>query len=519
MKKTIISKNYSLLILILLILYLTYTSLPEDTNYNMRGGALDLNNPYLTMDEEDLAKQLAKHSAIYSFLKNYIYVYGGIVFVLLLITGYFAKNQYEIQGIPAFGIEPGMTWDSEGMNFFNYFYFLSKKKYGLLPPNENHDINPELVKNFESDFDKFMLTNNGEARQAVDLFCNTVAPCNLCSCSGPDPNYAGKIENTPMVSFKDPKYKVPGFGYCVPKNDTGKPGPADAANNVVQNNLKRGVSDLIFGRIPDCCCQLWKKALGDKANFTAPKLQAFVNALPTRLGISPATGCEPMDPGNAPSLSGSVDGKEVTITPHKTPSGANKYMYDMVISCSMKQKLADLSEDKFTFGKTNNTVSTLSPAFIACGDYDPLLDEGISPAFVAKNASRFITPSIGATPSGADLKDVSKDWTTGLWTQTTGRAPNLAVTKPANWPTVAPFNADSTVNSFWYKSSSGILYELTVYNKLYQVQAYPVITVSNYYTNELTDATAKAYLDSFLSTAALAADPKIFVYGGSYYIP
>ena len=52
MKKSIINKNYSLLILVLLILYITYINLPADKiNVQSGGGFVDPNSPFFSMDD------------------------------------------------------------------------------------------------------------------------------------------------------------------------------------------------------------------------------------------------------------------------------------------------------------------------------------------------------------------------------------------------------------------------------------------------------------------------------------
>jgi hypothetical protein len=525
MKKTLISNNYSLLVLILLILFITYSNLPDNINNNMTGGAFDLNNPYFTMEEDKLIENLASHSMIYSYLKDYIYVYGGVILLLVSVAGYFASKQYEIQGLPIAGIPGGITWDGEGMQFFNYFYIMAKQAYGIYPGAP--PTSTAAIKQFETEFDNFILEDNGNARESMDLFCNTIAPCNMCNCSGPDPNYSGPFENTPMVRFKG---KDTNYGNCVPKNDTGAPSPFDAAASVVKMQEKRGIEDLAFGRIPNCCCHLWKSALGPASNFTAPRLQAFVNALPQALNISATTGCEPSTPLNPPTLTQKNEDKSVTtIIPHTT-NNENQYVYNMVLACSKKNGLTDLDKTKFTFKKINNVVNNLSPDFLACKDYDVDLDEGISAAHVTKNASKYITPSI-AHFSSADKPekpgDVTKDWTSGIWTQTTGKPPKIEVTKPSDWPTVAPFNLKGNINNYWYKSpSSNINYQLTVNPRLFEVGAYPVKVIdATIYDTKLTDASAIAFLEKYLSKTALEANGKlelskrIHLFGGLYYFP
>ena len=482
-----------------------------------------MNNPYLSMDDDTLIQNLESHCSLYSLLNKYIYVYGGVVFVLLILVIYFAQKQFAVQGAPAFGINPGVTWDDEGINFLNYFYLLSKQRYGLLKGAQSPNIDPSLVASFESDFDKFILHGDGKARDAIDLYCNSVAPCNMCACSGPDPNYAGPIANAPMVRFKG---KDAHYGSCVPENKTGAPSPADAAKGVIEYQAKRGVSDLIFGRIPNCCCQLWKTALGDASNFTAAKLQQFAQNLPATLDISTATGCNPSDPANPPKLEGKVSGgaEVTTVQAHVSATGENKYIYNMVTACAKTNELADLAADKFTF-KAKPTVNSVSTSFMACKDYDTDLDEGISAAFVAKNAATHVERFTGNAPStgGEHVADVTPSWTSGVWTQTGGSPPNIKPTKPTNWPTVAPFIGKKTINSYWFKSSENILYELTIYNRLFEVSAYPVKVVNrDIYDTEITDASIKTFLNSYLTgtfAGPAGSNGLPFIYGGSYYFP
>jgi len=525
MKKSILSRNYSLLILVLLILYITFINLPVDT-INMTGGAvIDLNNPYLGMDDDKLIRNLEKYSALYKYLKNYIWVYVVVVVILLGLTGYFAYTQYVIQGIPIAGINPGLQWDQEGIQFLSYFYQASKEKYNLFPPSVPREMDPKIIDNFEEDFDKFILTGDGTARKAIDLFCNTIAPCNMCNCFGPDPNYAGPFNKSPMIGYggKDPVRKV----NCLAVNDTGKANPADATNAVIKMQKKRGISHLDFARIPNCCCHLWKSALGESINFTAPKLQTFIRDLDTtkqEIGISSSTGCEPSNPGNPTPLTGKIGGVESTVKPHFTPSGVSTYVFNMIKGCIEKDGLTDLAN--LTFDSVNSaTVTNLSPDFMKCANYDTDLDEGLSPGFMLKNASKYNTPSAVTVRPSTGLLDVSPSWSQGIWNETTGVAPVIKPVKPSNWPTVLPFvpltsTGTKNVNNYWYKSSSGIIYQLNVNNRLFEVGAFPVKKVDEeVYDTELKDAGAKAYLDSFLSTAALAANPDIFMYQGSYYVP
>jgi hypothetical protein len=505
----------------------------------MKGGeVVDLNNPYLTMDADKLVKHLEKFSPLYKYLNKYIYVYIGIIVVLFGILGYYVYQQFVFQGIPIAGIPPGITWDQSGMQFINYFYLTAKERYGLFSPSVPPTMNPDVVANFETDFDNFILTDNGKARTAIDTFCNIISPCNMCNCMGPDPNYAGPSASTPKVLYKG-KDTITNKE-CSPTNpNPGKPDPSDGAKNVNLMQKKRGVSDLIFGRIPNCCCHLWKNALGDASNFTKTGLEKYINGMATSTdedhGISSSTGCEPANPGNPAKLGGNdADGKPITVQPH-VDGVINKYMFNMVTACIAKSKLTDL--DNLTYGSTNNKVSNLSPEFMSCANYDVDLDEGISPGFVAKNMTKFVTPSLGNVPSSDNLGSVTDNydapsrsykktgpqWTDGVWTQTTGQAPKITAVKPSDWPTVDPFivpkKGTKTINNYWYKSSSNIKYQLTVNNRLFEVMAFPVKKIdADVYDTELTDAGAKAYLDKYLSSSAFTSNPP-FVYGGAFYVP
>jgi hypothetical protein len=526
MKKTI-HKNYSLLVLVLLILYMTYINLPPDKINNMTGGAIiDPNNPYLGMDENELNEHLIAHSAIYSFMFKYSWVYWTITALLFGIAGYYASTQFGIQGIPILGIEPGISWDEEGRQFINYFYVMSKQKYGLITSEYSSNINSKVMNDFENDFDKFVAKNDGNSRIAIDTFCNAVSPCNICNCAGPDPNYAGTYGNAPKVMF--PGIDSGSGKSCVPKSENpGQPSAADAANAVIKMQKSRGIGDLIFGRIPNCCCHLWKALIPNEANFTATGLQNLINTLQTvtDINMSTSNGCQPAKPGDTSPLKGKVNGRDTEIVPYRDANGDNTYVFDMVKACIAKNKLTDLTD--FQINTTNNRVSTVSQEFLACKTYDLDLDEGVTAAHVAKNARKYITPSIGRTPSGTStgtgLNDVSRSWTSGLWNESGGTAPKISIVKPSNWPSVIPFIGRETINSWWYKSSSGIMYELTIYNRLYEISAYPVKVVDNtIYINEFkstTHPTVVTFLNSYLSEAALSANPNIFMYGGSYYFP
>ena len=543
MKKTILSKNYSLLVLVILILYLTYINLPDSVKNNMMGGAIvDMNSPYFGMDDEKLSGELSKHSSIYSFLKNYLWVYIIIVVLLASVTAYYAYNQYKIQGVPMIGAPSSIYWADEGNNFINFFYLMAKTKYGLWANGTvgASDPNSPAIKNFETDFDNFLLYPN--ALPAIDLYCNLIAPCNMCHCSGPDPNYAGPSSSIPMVPYKG--IDTLSKNSCKP--DTSAGGKAGQA--IVDMHTKRGIADKVFGRIPNCCCNLWQTATNGQV--TPANVEKIINTLvipssphDSSLGLNPATGCEPL---SAPSVSGIINGAPSSRIPHTDPTtGKNLYIYNMVNSClGLKDpKNATYIPSSLSTGYTmptpsapgTYTVTSLWPSISKCADYNTDLDHGISFPHVLKNKSTYITPSLGNAPKASGLGDVTQNWTEGIWTQTTGAEPKIVISTPQNWPFNTPAYTPGMNNQFWYQSSSGTKYELKIDTHLNEVYAYPVVAIDGVgtpsatnvpiHTVQLTPSAYSAeysYLESFLTSANIASHTPsgaIAMYNGSYIFP
>jgi hypothetical protein len=248
MKKTIINRNYSLLVLILLVLYVTYIIIPNNTN--MMGGSSP--NPFDSMDETKLTTHLMKTDSLFNILNKYFTIYIAINVILILASLYFAYFQYAIQGIPAAGIQPVTSWDNSGATFLTDFFLLSRQKLGLNPPNIT--INPDFLK----DFDNNAINLVSEQKPGVDLFCNIISPCDICGCTGPDPNYAGDVEDAPIVPYGGPG--------CVAKETfmegaTGSAEPAIPDASVINNYKdKFDYSHRILGNgLPNCCCHLFKK--------------------------------------------------------------------------------------------------------------------------------------------------------------------------------------------------------------------------------------------------------------------
>jgi hypothetical protein len=102
-------------------------------------------------------------------------------------------------------------------------------------------------------------------------------------------------------------------GSCGPTRDpdtkAGNPDPSDSTKAVKKMQKKRGIEDMILGRIPDCCCHVWKSQFGPESNFTLANLNAYLQGLNKNnaygnFGIPHVTGCEPADSVNPAVLSG-----------------------------------------------------------------------------------------------------------------------------------------------------------------------------------------------------------------------
>jgi len=511
MKKIIFSKNYSLLVLLLLILYLVFINLPDNPVSNVMTGGANPNdeNPLWGLKADDLNKHLIKHSTIYKILTQYMWVYILIIVILIVLNIYFGSIQYQVQGIPIAGVKPGIRWDTDGIGFINYFYLVAKTKYGLFTPGNRPDIADESLHNFETEFDNFILADNGNARDAIDLFCNVVTPCNLCNCSGPDKNYDGPLTSAPLVPYvgTDPVTNQS----CQPKTAAkmkeglagNMPTPEEAAQKVADYQEDRGLNDLMFGRIPDCCCHLWQ-ALTDK-NINSSNITKIINDVSNQqINIPDHTGCLPHTSiTEALTPSGFI--------PHTDTNGINTEISDNIRSCLQKSSKSGAKDDAITLGLVNPalptkglitgkfTLSKLSPHMESCINYNTKIDGGLSPFFLLKNQNKYLTPSVinKNTYSSKGLADVSENWTN----------PDLShikptdFKKPTNWPTTAPFtiNGDGELNNkYYYTNNSGKFYHLKINSSLFEVCAYPVIKVKSS-KQPITDPAQKEYLEKFLS--------------------
>ena len=251
MKKSIINRNYSLLILILLILFITYINIPISTN--MRGGGEAEENPYDKMTPEELDKNLMEHDSVFKFLNTYYNIYLGILIILLGVAIYFLYDQANLEGLPGV-INPALSWDNEGATFLNLYFDVSREKNKTSPPGST-GLSPSDLAGFDDRIVDMIST----VRPGVDLFCNIIAPCNICTCKGPDPDYAGAPSDAPIISYSGAECGPPEIT-TIEKFTEGASGSVAVANPAKELKKQRdklGMDHRLFGTIPNCCCHLF----------------------------------------------------------------------------------------------------------------------------------------------------------------------------------------------------------------------------------------------------------------------
>jgi hypothetical protein len=481
MKKTIINRNYSLLVLVLLILFITYINIPN--NMTMTGGGAVLSsNPWDQLDPKDLDIKLMKHSKLYAILNNYFGIYIGVLVVLIGVTAYFGYTQYTYQGVPGAGVSPAVPWDSEGGIFLNSFFNLARTKYGLNSAGSvPTGIDPKQLATFEKQADTLV----DQAKTAVDLFCNIVAPCNICECRGPDPNYGGKLSNAPLINYQGMnKLTKTSCKPVVSPPKSNVPGQASPGQAILDMHAKKGVSHKIIPRIPNCCCHLFS-AYGiptDEVTLTAlsnsligpngsggtkditsgtPSVVSVATKFPPSitkdtlknstfpLGLAKYAGCEPAGApsgGIIPFVSPSG-----TIKPH-TGAGAGSpgiYALNMFTACLSQTPIPvpTVSTNNGTSSSSSAVPTTapfsgrtpLAKNILACRGYNVDLDRGISPHHAINSckysanvkASSYTPKSSFDSTLEDDIKKSSGEnaspisWTSGVWHSTGTPEPSL----------------------------------------------------------------------------------------------
>lgn len=540
MKKSIINRNYSLLALILLILYITYLNIPISSN--MTGGGPD-SNPLDSLNEDKLKKHLMKISTVYSILNTYFYVYVTIVVILLGITLYFGYQQYVIQGVPIAGVKPGIDWDNEGTEFLTSFFIMSRQKNGLNPPGAYKIDDKYLV-----DFDKKAGDFVSGQKIGIDLFCNIVAPCNICACSGPDPNYGHDVSLAPIISYTGPE--------CKGKETLEGPGAA----TINDYNLKYDYSHRVKAGLPNCCCHLFNKfginpnnvslATITRLNAITAEAEEEVNAvLPMigditnttfPLGLPIEIGCEP----GGEKVASFLDGKPVTDgKPSESTAYNGNYALAMFQSCLSNKPVAYKAATVSGSGnlpvvpnensnstepnkgiepyKTNLTGDTTANPPIKSSCFNELgvintttlsADKGISANFMFRNEKLWKDIQNRSKTPSSSILDISK--------YLYGSTPPFDITSTASgswwsekggpsWPAVAPFIGEGVDNTYFYMYTrpdkpTPIRFELKIDRYLQEVYADPVIRPStNPYCikpiSELNDSTISAFLNFGIS--------------------
>lgn len=522
MKKTILNRNYSLLVLVLLILYITYINIPN--NFNMTGGAGV--NPYDKFPEVKLNNILMKHSSLYTILYKYWWVYIAVNIVLILLLANYGYQQYLFQGLPFAGVQTTLPWDAEGQVFLTNFYSLARTKYGLWTPSNAPPAPNAEIEEFEKNADSLV----NDAKSAVNTFCNLVSPCNVCACQGPDPNYSGPSATQPFVYYKGPN-SVTGNSCDVPLlSPSGTP---SAASGLMEMNAARGITNKFVGRLPQCCCNLLQKYGKDSSNkLTKASIDAMIAKPPNPvnngthsdgLGLLGA-GCDTHSP--LPTLpTKNSDGTAGTGKPHRdVNTGNSTYITDMISSCTSKES------------KGADGTPTYDYYLRICQNYDPNLDLGVSMYHATKvnrdGFSNYIPPerfTTSQTPSAANLLDIGADdvkWTLG---PNPNFQPTLKIERPSDWPPSAEanalFNTGKVETSYWYKSSTNITYILTIDSHLYEIYGYPVVdrTKVKRAVDEITSSSSPvgyAYLDKYLARpTSVGANKYGAIINGEYVFP
>lgn len=516
MKKSIINRNYSLLVLVLLILYITYINIPN--NIVMTGGAAS-SNPYESMDVDKLNQKLMKVSSLYMVLNKYFYVYIAVLVILVGLTIYYIYQHAQVEGMPGL-VEPVIGWENEGGTFLSQYFVLDRHHKGLNAPGTTN-LPDGPVPDWDKNSKDFITT----VQAGVDLFCNIVAPCDICSCSGPDPKYAGDPKNAPTIPYGGPQCRPPvNIEKFIEHADgtTSTASVPNPANSIRQTADKLDFTHRIMGTIPTCCCHLFdsvgidisninkqsavafSKLGSDEANkvnggelkeLLAPFLESITDlnkksrasALDNEsypIGLLPEVGCEP---AATPAPLDTKDGPKV---PHN-----GKYALAMFQACLSNKPITYKGKD-ITDPEGNVLEAGKPPAdsttpnegktpydvnLTACGNNayknKIAIDRGHSINTIYRNNNYFnalkdiikkakdgnpvttfdITPYIGVMPTETNS---SYPWSGGAW----------PVAHEA-------FKGDSVTTEYFYMGKIGenpVKFELKIDNYLKEVYAYPV---------------------------------------------
>ena len=546
MKKTVLNKNYSLLVLVLLILYLTYINIPD--NLSMSGG-----DP--AADALKLDLKLQKYSVLYKYLSKFIWVYVilvGALFGYAIYRLYYSDEMF-FQGIPILGIPSNWDWDRQGSVFLPAFFNTAKLKYGLFTPG-TEPSSPDVAQSFEDDAAKHI--DNAQNRLAVDIFCNEVAPCNICHCQGPDPNYAGPVKNAPLIYYPGDKNNQ-----CHPPSVAEKfinvveylddPNEISPAAKIIKNQLMSGISEKHIGMIPNCCCELFHMHIKNtplhknkpdlqeinstniqaltsdkvkdskKAYLEAGLLKAEIANDDTLVGLGAHASCESVthtilvavadtDGSDKLDSNGKKIYTEYGLFQPKGP-GTNKKssaIEDQVKSCN---------------GGDANAIAKLVKT---CKNYNADMAKGVSVfhaesmfnvygANTIANASRSANsgPPQSMPAKASSITDISDDWTTNPVPNNNPSSikPRMAQDWPGTRGAIAdpdkifaPELSCTMKTNYWYITGSGSpdpgkKIQLKIDTHLMEVIAKPLKELSpEISTNQITNGTVIDWLDSYV---------------------
>ena len=535
MKKTVLNRNYSLLVLVLLILYVTYINIPD--NLSMSGGGAD---------DAALDLKLQKYSVLYKYLSKFFWVYVILVGSLLGYTIYraFTSDEMFFQGVPLLGYESNFDWDRQGSIFLPAFFNLAKLKYGLFTPGlEPSD--PVVAKSFEDD--AAVHINDPKNRLAVDVFCNEIVPCNICHCQGPDPNYAGLPSKAPLIYYPGDKNNQ-----CHPPSvaekfinvveyldDPNTPNPGAA---IINHQQMTGISDKHVGMIPNCCCELVHLHIkntplnntpsstaasreinaanisGLTADFIKRSKQAYKNARLMSAEVANDDGLVGLGShANCETATKSIQLGQANDdgTPKLDDDGKPEYQeYKLNMSADGKDNTAIDTQIR----SCNNSAEQIAKIVKTCNKYDPDMARGISP-FHAQNLFKFYSKNMISNSEKTDIKkassvnDVPEDWTIQPNPNSSGG--KVINNIPANdWPGTSGGSPDpdnifgrdivSPVKTkYWYTTGSGSTkpntkIELKIDTHLYEIYGKPVTNLTPISTSNITNKGIIDWLDSYI---------------------
>lgn len=552
MKKTVLNRNYSLLVLVLLILYVTYINIPD--NLSMSGGASD----------NSLEPRLEKHSILYKYLKNYIWVYVVLVALLFGYAIYRIRDDMYFEGIPLLGIKArsNLDWDLQGSIFFPAFFNTAKLKYGLFTPG-TVPADPAIAASFEDDADVHINEKNN--RLAVDVFCNEIVPCNICQCQGPDPNYAGFSSNAPLIYYPGDKKNqchppsvAERFINVVEYLEVSNP-PPNPGGSIVIHQKSSGLSEMHVGMIPNCCCELvhlhivntplnnTPSSTAQSREINAENINAltpeFIKASKQAYKQARLMSAAVADNDELVGLGSHAECESATQTiklgkanddgtPKVDDSGNPEYE-DYKINMSVDGTTNEAIKNQLK--SCNGSPEQITKIVKTCKMYNPEMAKGIT-SFHAQSLSSSYLKNVNSvttnvtgrnqTAKTSSVNDVPENWTTNP----TGSSVSQIQHVPANdWPGTSggvpdPDNifgrdiVSSIKTQYWYITGNdspkpNTKIQLKIITHLYEIHATPLTLLTEISTSQITNQSIINWLDSYVLQGTT------YISNGTYTFP